>query len=186
VPDADVRLESWEDHDALGVYASVISIGALEHFARPGMSRRDRVARYGSFFAMVHRSLAPGGRLGLQTIAFDQASEANEGPLAEFFRSSVFPESMLPHIPELLLAAEPYFHVHRLTGHADDYARTCFEWRRRLMRRRDEARNLVGDDVVERYTRYLAASRLGFMRGDWTLVRLVMSARKKASRPPAF
>jgi cyclopropane-fatty-acyl-phospholipid synthase len=175
----DVRVEPWEAHRPADRYGSIISIGAFEHFARPGLSRDAKLARYGEFFAAMHGMLVAGGRLGLQTIAFDQASEADDGPLVRFLQDEIFPESMLPHVPEVVAAADRWFHVERLTCHASDYARTCSEWRRRLVSRRADAVDLVGEAEVQRFHRYLTSARLLFTRGDWTLARLVLTARAR-------
>lgn len=175
---AEVRTESWEVHEAHERYAAIVSIGAFEHFARPGIGSAGRVARYRAFFAAAHRLLQPGGTLGLQSIAFDQATEeGDDGPLAQFLREQIFPESMLPRVPEIVAAAEPFFHLRRLACRGDDYARTCSEWRRRLVAQRAEAEQMVGPEVVHRFVRYLTGTQLGFARGDWTLVRALFTPR---------
>lgn len=175
---AEVRVESWEDHTPARPYGSVVSIAAFEHFARPGLGTAGRIARYRELFAKVHSLLAPGGRFGLQTIAFDQAEEEDRGPLTDFFQTVLFPESILPRVPDLVLASEPWFHLVSLECSADDYVRTAHEWRTRLLARRDEAEALVGPEVVERYLRYLIAGRVAFRRGDWTLTRSIFVARR--------
>jgi cyclopropane-fatty-acyl-phospholipid synthase len=65
----DVRVENWAEHEPGERYDAIISIGAFEHFARFGMTRRERVAAYRKFFAFCWELLPPGGRLVLQTNA---------------------------------------------------------------------------------------------------------------------
>ena len=66
----DVRKESWIDHAPAQKYDSIVSIGALEHFASPGDSPREKIGLYREFFAKCRSWLRLGGAMSLQTIAY--------------------------------------------------------------------------------------------------------------------
>jgi cyclopropane-fatty-acyl-phospholipid synthase len=53
----EVRLEAWQDHAPEGPYDAIVSIGAFEHFARPGMSSAGRTPGYRSTVRMRRRML---------------------------------------------------------------------------------------------------------------------------------
>ena len=169
----DVRVESWEQHEAAERYDAIISVGAFEHFATPGLSRREKVDRYRSFFAKCHTLLAPGGRLALQTIAVGDAKLTRDALADIFFIGrEVFPESMLPRQSEITTACDPMFEVLSVRNDQTHYALTCREWLRRLRANRQEAVDVGGEDLVDRYERYLDAAARMFTRGHTHLLRL--------------
>jgi cyclopropane-fatty-acyl-phospholipid synthase len=167
-PKLRVRVEGWERHRPAEPYGAIISIGAFEHFARPGLSRAEKVARYRTFFSRCHSWLTPGSRLSLQSIAYAHGLSVD---LAPFF-ASVFPESDLPLLAEIEEASRGLFVIETMRNDPDHYARTLNEWLDRLMSRRDEAVGLVGEDTVEHYQRYLRNSARNFDSGLLMLLRL--------------
>ena len=105
-PVGQIRLEDWRDHQPAEPYDAVISIGAFEHFARPDLATSERPDVYGAFFERCASWLRPDGRLSLQTIAYEGAAPT-EGPVARFFNEEVFPESSLPSLSDIVVAAGP-------------------------------------------------------------------------------
>jgi len=172
-----ICIESWADHDRAKVYDAIVSIGAFEHFAPHGSGERERLATYERFFASAHRVLRPDGRFGLQTIALDDAVEEPGSSVGEFFTSTVFPESSVPRLSEVVRASEPWFAIEAVRVDASHYARTCREWRRRLLDRRADATELVGRDHVRQFSKYLLLSELQFTSRASTLCRLVLRRR---------
>jgi cyclopropane-fatty-acyl-phospholipid synthase len=185
IPHATVRLESWEQHQPERRYDAIVSFGAFEHFARDGSSGPERVRRYQSFFAACHSWLQPGGRVGLETIAHDDAPDSarplGRGPLGDFVLA-IFPESICPHLGEVVLGFEPWFQVELLRSDAADFARTCRIWQTRLREHEDEAVAEVGRDTARRFVRYLAASEAQFRTGAITNYRLVLRRRPEVRR----
>jgi cyclopropane-fatty-acyl-phospholipid synthase len=180
VPDADVRLEDWRDHRPDSAYDAVISIGALEHFARLDLTQEERRAVYRRFFARCSGWLRPGGRLSLQTIAFEDF-DPTSAPVSSFFAEEVFPESMLPRLGELVDSFEGGFRLVALRSDADQYSHTLRLWQQRLEQRRTEADALVGRETARHYLRYLRLSRAMFDRRVCTLYRLVLERRPEAA-----
>jgi cyclopropane-fatty-acyl-phospholipid synthase len=180
-PGRTVLLEDWQHHRPDAPYDAVISFGAFEHFASDGSTGPQRIAAYRRFFAACHEWLVPGGRLGLETIAHDNAPDTatplGRGPLADHVLE-LFPESLCPHLQEILLGLEPWFSVEVLRSDADDFARTFRAWHLALRSRQAEAAALVGEDTVRQFGRYLAACELQFRTKAITNYRLVLGRRR--------
>ncbi|MTD58228.1 class I SAM-dependent methyltransferase [Amycolatopsis pithecellobii] len=169
-PDAEVRVESWTEYEPDARFGGIISIGAFEHFARPGQSPAEKIGVYRDFFTRCRDWLSADGALSLQTIAY--ANMAREDA-SRFMQEEIFPDADLPTLAEITAAAQGVLEVH--SGHNGrlEYAWTCEQWARRLRARRAEAVALVGPEVVERYERYLKLSAVGFRMGKICLYRLV-------------
>jgi len=177
---AEVRLEDWNDHCPGAPYDAIFSFGAFEHFARDGSTGPQRIAAYRRFFRSCMEWLVPGGRVGLETIAHDGAPDTDaplgRGPLGDFVLS-LYPESLCPHLGEIVLGFEPFFEVEMLRSDSGDFARTCRAWLSALRKREDEATTAVGDEVVRRFRRYLAASEIQFRTRIITNYRFVLRRR---------
>ena len=164
-----VNLKSWTDYIPDDVFDAIISIGAFEHFATLGLSSAQKVDCYRNFFQRCHEWLKPGGRMSLQTIVYENA---NAEDFSQFFAKEIFPESNLPHLAEVVKAAERLFEVILIQNDREHYVRTLKEWLKRLKANRVEAKNLVGKDVVKKYEKYLGMSMIGFYTGRMNLSRL--------------
>ena len=180
VPGGDIRLEDWNDHDPGEPYDAIVSFGAFEHFARDGTTGPQRIAAYRRFFRSCMQWLAPGGRLGLETIAHDGAPDTDaplgRGPLGDHVLS-LYPESVCPHLGEIVLGFEPFFEVEVLRSDPGDFARTFRVWHTALREHESEAAAVVGEHVVRQFRRYLAASEIQFRTRTITNYRLVLHRR---------
>lgn len=172
-PALSVRLENWQDHRPEGPYDAIVSIGAFEHFTKPGDASARKIEIYRAFFAACRSWLAKGGRLSLQTIAY--GSLRRDDPNVALM-SQIFPDSDLPRLDEIVVAAEGLFETVRVRNDRVDYARTCETWANNLRARRAEATALVGAEQVKRYERYLKLSSYGFWTGNIWLLRLRLAA----------
>jgi cyclopropane-fatty-acyl-phospholipid synthase len=169
----DVRVQDWRDHPASESYDGIVSIGAFEHFAAPGS---DKIGIYREFFERCRGWLGGGtsrlrGALSLQTIAY---ADMDPAAASSFMQQEIFPDAELPTLAEITAAAEGVLEVTALSNGRLDYARTCAEWARRLKAHRVEARELVGDEMVRRYERYLTLSSFGFRMGKLALYRITL------------
>jgi len=180
VPGADIRLEDWNDHDPGEPYDAIFSFGAFEHFARDGTTGPQRIATYRRFFRSCMEWLAPGGRLALETIAHDGAPDTDaplgRGPLGDFVLS-LYPESLCPHLGEIVLGFEPFFEVEVLRSDPADFARTCRAWLTALREHEREAAAVAGEQTVREFRRYLASSEIQFRTRLVTNYRLVLHRR---------
>jgi cyclopropane-fatty-acyl-phospholipid synthase len=168
LPDVEVREEHWRDHHPDAPYDAIISVGAFEHFARPGLTEEEKRAAYREFFAWCHGALKPGGRLSLQTIAFANS----RAKVPHFFATEIFPESELPRIWEPMVAAEDIFELQALRNDREHYERTLRIWQHTLTERHAEAVALVGEEGVARFQRYLKVSAMAFRIGSICLLRM--------------
>jgi cyclopropane-fatty-acyl-phospholipid synthase len=172
----DVRLEDWRDHHPPMPYAAVVSIGAFEHFARQDLSRVERRAVYRNFFDRCAVWLDEGGRLSLQTIAYEDF-DPSTAPVSSFFTEEVFPESALPQLSDIVETAEGSFRLVAFRSDPQHYEQTLRLWQKRLESNQAEASRLVGRETYRRYLRYLRVSRAMFDRRVCTLYRLVLERR---------
>lgn len=171
LPGVEVRTENWIDYQPQERVDAIVSIGAFEHFARPTDSPADKIATYREFFTRCAGWLTDGGVLSLQTIAY-----ANMSPTVAnaFIANDIFPDADLPTLAEIASATEGIFEIVSLRNDRLDYAWTCEQWAARLRAQRPIAAELVGDEVVERYERYLKMSALGFRMGKIGLLRIAL------------
>jgi cyclopropane-fatty-acyl-phospholipid synthase len=170
-PRIEVRLESWLDHEPEAPYDAIISIEAIEAFARPGLSSAEKIGIYRAFLERCHRWLRPGGGMSLQMIAYGN-SDAQD--LDAFIANDIFPASDLPRLAEVVSAAERLFEIVTLRNDRDHYTRTLRAWLDRLQDHRAEAERFVGEGIVERYLRYLRLCIYMFASGGCDLHRIAL------------
>jgi cyclopropane-fatty-acyl-phospholipid synthase len=170
-PAIEARLCDWRDYEPAEPFDAILSIEAIEAFARRGLGRGEKTAIYRELFERCHRWLKPGGRLGLQMICY-----GNAGPehFDEFIGEEIFPESDLPRLSEVVEAAERRFEMVSLRNDRQDYVHTLRCWLRRLSERRAEAEQLVDAATVAKFREYLRLSWFMFQTGACDLHRVVL------------
>lgn len=174
-PRVEVQLQRWEEHAPTEPYDAAFSICAIEHFARPGLSRAERVAIYRGFFKKVHAMLRPGGTFGLQTICWGSKRPDEKVLEGLFFLSTeIFPDSEWPRFAELVHASEGLFEIESVRNDRQHYTRTLKHWRENLRANRDAALRVAGEENVARYERYLDFCQVIFDEDYTGLLRFVM------------
>jgi cyclopropane-fatty-acyl-phospholipid synthase len=166
---AEIRLESWTEHEPASPYDAIVSVGAFEHFVKPADSVAQKIAAYRDFFGRCRSWLAPGGRMSLQTIAYGSMRREDA---SLFINNEIFPASDLPRLDEIAAAADEIFEITQIFNDRLHYAKTFEAWAQNLRARREEAVAQVGDEVVKRYERYLKQSAMGFYMGKLALYRI--------------
>lgn len=178
----DIRLESWVDHVPSQRYDSIISIGALEHFAKPTDSIDEKIAVYRDFFTRCRDWLTQGGRMSLQTIAYGSMRREDA---SAFINNEIFPAADLPRLAEIAQAADGVLEISAVRNDRLHYALTMERWAGNLRQHFDEAVALVGAETANRYLTYLTQSSVGFYMGKIGLLRMVLqpiSARSAENR----
>jgi len=167
-----VLVESWADHHPERPYDAIISLGAMEHFAKSEISVAEKIASYRAFFTRCHEWLKPGGWVSLQAIAY--GNMRREDLAGSFIVTEIFPESEFVRLAEIAEAAERLFEIVLVRNDRKDYERTCAAWRENLRRNRSLALEVAGPEQVERYERYLDICVRGWQLGTTDLLRIGM------------
>jgi cyclopropane-fatty-acyl-phospholipid synthase len=167
-------LESYERFAPGAPCDAIVSVGAFEHFVKPGASPEERRAAYGGFFRRCADWLAPGGRLSLQTMAWGDCDPAERGRIRIH---EIFPESDLPEIAEVIEAAHPHLELERMENRPEDYERTLAAWARGLKGNAEAARAIVGAERYDFYLRSCTGGSLLYRRRRFYLCRFAFRRR---------
>lgn len=176
-PRIEVHRQNWRDHKPDEPYDRICAWGVMEHAARPGISDEEKRGVYREFFELCHSWLKPGGWLSVQTITYENAKRSD---LNEFIEQQIFPESDLPSQCDVMCGREHLFEVTRMRNDREHYKRTLGEWRSRLRANAAAASAIVGEDVVQKYDKYLSLFMIGFHTGTMNLSRF---AFRRIDRP---
>ena len=151
-----VELRDYRDVD--GRFDAICSVEMLEAVGE----------RYwDGYFAALDRYLAPGGRIGLQTITMAHDRMLATRHTYTWIQKYIFPGGLLPSVTAIQdsLARTTL----RITGREDfgaHYAETLRIWRERFGAQADEVARLGFDEVFNRmWTFYLCYSEAGFRAG---------------------
>lgn len=171
MPRTEVRLENWAAHEPAAPYDAIISVGALEHFAKEEETVEEKIGVYRDYFERCLRWLTPTGRMSLQTIAFGNMKRDDA---SEFMNREIFPDSDLPFLGDLHTALDGLFEIVAFRNDRLHYARTYDRWAANLRRHRDRAVALVGREQVARTERYFKLTSVGFRIGKQHLYRFAL------------
>lgn len=151
----EIRLADYREI-ADGPYQAISSIGMFEHVG---------AAHLGAYFSRMHGLLAPGGRLLNHGIS--QPAGQHRMPRRSFIQRYVFPDGELEEIGHVVSAVQhaglEVRHTENLREH---YALTLRAWVRNLEERYSEAASIAGPGRARVWRLYLAASVVGFERGE--------------------
>ncbi|MEM8551379.1 MAG: class I SAM-dependent methyltransferase [Pseudomonadota bacterium] len=174
VPGVDVMLRDIFAFEAEQPFQGALSIGAFEHFARPQMDRSEKLAIYATLFEKLAGMLEPEARFSLQTIVWDAVS-FEEGK--ELLPQTVFPQSDLPYIDEIVEASHGHFRLAYMENDPGEYVRTLSAWIKNLRAVRDTVNSRYGAEKYAFFEDYLRRSRLAFRQGYNSLARFVLVRR---------
>jgi len=163
----DVRLCDYRD--ITGTYDGIVSVEMLEAVGR---------AYWPSFFETCHRVLAPGGRVGVQTIAIGNHRFEEYAKHCDWIQRYIFPGGLLPSLVELSKAGarRTPFGVHALEDIGLDYARTLAHWRARFFDRIEQVHGLGFDDrFVRMWDYYLSSCEAAFATRALATYQLVLA-----------
>jgi cyclopropane-fatty-acyl-phospholipid synthase len=152
-----VELRDYRDID--GQYDAICSVEMLEAVGE----------RYwGGYFAALDQHLAPGGRIGLQTITMGHERMLATRRTYTWIHKYIFPGGLLPSVTgiENSLASSTRLHITARDDFGAHYAETLKIWRERFCANADEVARLGFDEVFNRmWTFYLSYSEAGFRSG---------------------
>jgi cyclopropane-fatty-acyl-phospholipid synthase len=152
-----VELRDYRDID--GEYDAICSVEMLEAVGE----------RYwGEYFAALDQHLAPGGRIGLQTITMGHDRMLATRRTYTWIHKYIFPGGLLPSVTaiENSLAGSTRLRISARDDFGAHYAETLKIWRERFCANADEVARLGFDEVFSRmWTFYLSYSEAGFRSG---------------------
>ena len=160
----EIRLQGWEEFNE--PVDRIVSIGAFEAF---------KAERYPLFFERAYSILPEGGTMLLHTIlAHTQEFFRTNGikvtlsdlKFMKFIGEEIFPGGQLPAVEDIeKLAADSGFDLQRIHLLQPHYARTLDMWAANLEAAKDEAIAMQGQEVYDRYMKYLTGCADFFRRG---------------------
>ena len=172
----EVRLQDYRDIPEEGAYDKIASVGMFEHVGLRHLK---------AYFGKIRSLLAENGLVMNHGItATDPDSRWVGLGAGEFINRYVFPHGELPHLSlmlrEMASAGFEAVDVESLRRH---YARTCFEWARRLEESRERAIALAGDKRYRIWQIYLAGCAHGFAN-EWMNIYQVLARKEGAASNP--
>lgn len=167
----EAELRDYRDLDPGRTYDAVISVEMIEAVGE----------RYWpEYFAVLRRSLAPGGKAGLQAISMRHHRMMAARRTYTWIHKYIFPGGIIPSIPAMERCADAA--RLRLIDRLDfggDYVQTLRLWRERFASRADRLAELGFDEVFRRtWELYLAYSQAGFASGYLDVHQLILEARR--------
>jgi cyclopropane-fatty-acyl-phospholipid synthase len=175
-----VTFELADYSSVAGTYDKIASIGMYEHIGLKNIPTymnkvRSLLSEDGLFLNHAISRRAPRVKPGLLKPAMRPEKKA----IAKY----IFPGGELDDIGHSISAMERAgFEVHDVEGWRLHYARTCKLWCERLVDRKEEAIEFVGEEKYRIWVAYLAGVSLAFTRGTLRLFQTLAS--KSAKRPP--
>jgi cyclopropane-fatty-acyl-phospholipid synthase len=172
----EVRLQDYREIPGEGVYDKIASVGMFEHVGLKHLK---------GYFGKIRSLLAEDGLvLNHGITATDPESSWVGLGAGEFINRYVFPHGELPHLSlvlhEMSGAGLEVADVESLRRH---YARTCFEWARRLEENRERAIAAAGDKRYRIWQIYLAGCAHGFAN-EWMNIYQVLARKEGAAANP--
>ncbi len=151
-----VSVELRDYRDIEGQFDAICSVEMLEAVG-------ERF--WDAYFTALDQHLAPGGRIGLQTITMSHDRMLATRRTYTWIQKYIFPGGLLPSITAIENSLISSTRL-RITDHDDfgpHYAETLKIWRERFCARAEEVAQLGFDEVFRRmWTFYLAYSEAGF------------------------
>jgi cyclopropane-fatty-acyl-phospholipid synthase len=136
--------------------------------------------QFGTFFATIDRVLAPGGRVGVQTILVPEQRWDRYRRTPDWIERYVFPGCLIPSLGALTHAATRHSRlgIYAVEEIGEHYAETLRRWRENFYGRIDEVRKLGYDRRFERtWDFYLAFCEAAFR------MRVLRDAQLLLARP---
>jgi cyclopropane-fatty-acyl-phospholipid synthase len=165
----EVRLMDYRDLSSDVQYDKIASVGMFEHVGRLNLPQ---------YFSKIYSLLRPGGVVmnhGITTNSLDDHGLGSD--IGRFVDEYVFPGGELVHLStvvgEMASQGIEVWDAESLRPH---YAKTLWEWVKRLEGASDHARELVGEKRYRIWKIYMAGSAHAFDRG-WISIFQILGVR---------
>jgi cyclopropane-fatty-acyl-phospholipid synthase len=152
-----VELRDYREVD--GQYDAICSVEMIEAVGE----------RYwDTYFSQLDRLLAPGGRIGLQSITMPHDAMMASRRTYTWIQKYIFPGGLIPSVTAIedSLARSTRLRVTRRHDFGAHYARTLSSWQTRFLAQKDEVTALGFDEVfIRMWLFYLCYAEAGFRAG---------------------
>ncbi|HUG10518.1 MAG TPA: cyclopropane-fatty-acyl-phospholipid synthase family protein [Opitutaceae bacterium] len=160
-----IERRDYRHLESAGEFDAVASVGMAEHVGRENLK---------DYFATVRSLLKPGGVFLNHAIGEGRSEKRFQGP--SFIDAYVFPDSDIPPLPIVLVAAEDAgFEIRDVENLREHYMLTLRHWVRRLEENREKARSMVSDATYRVWRLYMAASAHGFDHGNLAIYQTLLA-----------
>ena len=156
----ELRLQDYRK--AEGQYDAVISIGILEHVGHKN---------YRTYMEVVHRCLKEEGLAFIHTIGSNKSSTYSN----RWTNKYIFPNGMLPSIPQIAGAMEGLFVMEVWHNFGPDYDKTLMAWYNNFNQAWPQLKNKYGERFYRMWRFYLLGSAGGFRARNQQLWQIVMT-----------
>jgi cyclopropane-fatty-acyl-phospholipid synthase len=164
-----VSVELRDYRDIEGEFDAICSVEMIEAVGE----------RYwDTYFMALDKHLAPGGRIGLQTITMSHERMLATRRTYTWIHKYIFPGGLLPSVAAIdnSLAGSTRLRIVARDDFGAHYAETLKIWRDRFCSRADEVADLGFDEVFRRmWEFYLSYSEAGFRSGYISVSQLTLS-----------
>ncbi len=153
-----VEIREQDYRNVAGRYTKVVSIEMIEAIGADQL---------GTFFAVIDRVLAPGGRAAVQSILVPEQRWSRYRRTPDWIERYVFPGCLIPSLEALAHAAarSSRLGIYGVEEIGEHYAETLRRWRASFHERIDDVRRLGYDRRFERtWDFYLAFCEAAFRR----------------------
>jgi cyclopropane-fatty-acyl-phospholipid synthase len=149
--EVSIELKDYRDVEEPGGFDAIVSVGMAEHVGEKNLP---------TYFQKAFSLLIPGVVFLNHAIGDDVRSRPTRGP--SFIQEYVFPDSELPPISRVLVAAENAgFEVRDVENLREHYTLTLRHWVRRLEAAHETALRFVNEPTYRVWRLYMSASAHG-------------------------
>lgn len=166
--DDRVDIQVRDYRDSSGTYDAVVSVEMIEAVGEKW---------WPTFFGVLEERLAPGGRIGLQSILMRHDGMVAARNSWTWIHKYVFPGGIIPSLESIRATVADHTRLAVLHHHhfAASYAETLRQWRHRFVEQEDTVAGLGFDLAFRRmWEFYLAYSEAGFRSGYLDVAQLVL------------
>lgn len=143
----DIRLQDYRDIDE--PFDKVVSLGMFEHVGEKN---------YRTYMQTVSRCLANDGLFVMNTIGGNRSVKTTDPWIEKY----IFPNSMIPSMRQISLAAEGVFVMEEWDNYASHYDRTLMAWYDNLNEGWDELKRNYSEQFYRMWEYYLLCSAGSF------------------------
>lgn len=159
---ATILLRDYRDLDES--FDHIVSVGMFEHVG---------YKNYRTFMEIVHRCLAPDGKLLLHTIGRNTSAHRTDPWMNKY----IFPNSMLPSATQMAQASEGLFVIRDWHNFGFHYDRTLMCWHENFIRNWDGLKGRYDDRFYRMWNYYLLSCAATFRSGRNQVWQIVLTPK---------